>query len=98
MRWRIKFMILGLGSLFAVQIYAYSQVLLFAFMNISTRIIVSSSIIVADSLIISSLIRHRLLNVDIYVSRTVLYNSITVLIIGGYLLTVGVIAKAINHL
>jgi putative PEP-CTERM system histidine kinase len=98
MRWRIKFMILGLGSLFAVQIYAYSQALLFSFMNTSTRIIVSSAIIVADSLIIGSLIRHRLLNVDIYISRTVLYNSITVLIIGGYLLTVGVIAKVINHL
>jgi len=98
MRWRIKFMILGLGSLFAVQIYAYSQALLFSFMNVSTRIIVSSAIIVADSLILSSLIRHRLLNVDIYISRTVLYNSITVLIIGGYLLTVGVIAKVINHL
>jgi putative PEP-CTERM system histidine kinase len=98
MRWQIKFMILGLGSLFAVQIYAYSQALLFSFMNNATRIIVSSAIIVADSLIIISLIRHRLLNVDIYISRTVLYNSITVLIIGGYLLTVGVIAKVINHL
>lgn len=97
MRWRIKFIILGLGSLFTAQIYAHSQVLLFSSTNISTRLIVSSAVVVADALIIGSLIRHRLLNVDIYLSRTVLYNSITVLIIGGYLLTVGVLAKVINH-
>ena len=90
-------MILGLGSLFAAQIYAHSQVLLFSSINISTKLIVSSAIFVADALIIGSLIRHRLLNVNIYLSRTVLYNSITVLIIGGYLLTVGALAKVINH-
>jgi putative PEP-CTERM system histidine kinase len=97
MRWQIKFMLLGLGSLFAVQIYTSSQALLFSSVTAALEAVNSSAVLVADILIIISLIRHRLLNVTIYFSRTALYNSITVMVVGIYLLAVGVLAKVIDY-
>jgi putative PEP-CTERM system histidine kinase len=97
LRWQVKFMILGLGSLFAVQIYTSSQILLFFSKTAALGSVDSAGVIVADALIICSLMRHRLLNVNIYLSRTALYNSITILIVGIYLLTVGVLAKTIDY-
>lgn len=98
MRWQIKFMLLGLGSIFAVQIYLSSQVLLFASMTSTLKAIYSCGLFVGNLLIAVSLARHRLFNVDIYLSRTVLYNSMTVLVVGIYLLAIGALAKAINYL
>jgi hypothetical protein len=48
MRWQIKFMLLGLGSLFAAQIYTDSQVLLFSFTNRRLNVFTSWSVIVAN--------------------------------------------------
>ncbi len=98
MRWRIKFMLLGLGGLFAVRIYTASQTLLFASVDTGLEVINNGALIVADSLIIFSLIRARFLDADVYLSQGFLYNSITILVIGVYLLAVGLLTKAINSL
>jgi putative PEP-CTERM system histidine kinase len=97
-RWQIKFMLLGLGSLFAAQIYTDSQVLLFSSTNMRLNVFTSWAVIVANGLMIGSLIRHPFLSVDIYLSRTILHNSLTVLLVGGYLFTVGALAKVIKYL
>jgi putative PEP-CTERM system histidine kinase len=96
-RWQIKFMVLGLGSLFAVQIYTISQTLLFSSVNLSIDRVHSYTVIMAGILIALSLSRNRFLDVEIYLSRAFLYNSITIVIIGIYLLVVGVLAKAIGY-
>lgn len=95
-RWRIKFMILGLVALFAMQIYTISQTLLFSSVNLALLPLNASATIVADLLILVALMRHRFLNVDIYISRSVLYNSLTVLVVGSYLLAVGLLAATIH--
>lgn len=96
-RWQIKFMLLGIGGLFAVQIYTVSHTLLFSSINWGMELINSFAVFVANILILLSLLRNRFLNVDIYFSRTLLYNSITVVVVGAYLLTVGILAKAIGY-
>ena len=96
-RWRIKFMVLGLGCLFAVRIYTDSQTLLFSSPHLTIQSINSSAIILADLLIIVSLIRNRLWYADIYLSQAFLYNSLTVLVSGVYLLAVGVLAKVLSY-
>lgn len=96
-RWQVKFMLLGIGGLFAVQIYTVSHTLLFLSINSGMESINSFAVLVANILIVLSLIRNRFLNVDIYFSRTVLYNSITVVVVGVYLLAVGILAKAIGY-
>jgi hypothetical protein len=90
-------MILGLVGLFAVRIFTASQALLFHSVNSSIELFNAIVIIIANVLIIISLIRSRLLHVDIYFSETVIYGSFTVLIGGIYLITVGILAKIVNY-
>jgi len=96
-RWQIKFMVLGLGGLFAAHIYTSSQILLFSSLNIAVESIISYAIIVVGILMGLSWARSRLLNVEIYLSRGMLYNSVTVLFAGTYLLVVGVLSKAVGY-
>jgi putative PEP-CTERM system histidine kinase len=97
-RWQIKFMILGLGGIFAARIYTGSQVLLFHSIDIRLETINTGTLFFGNFLIVLALLRFRLLNVEIYLSQSVLYNSITVLIIGIYLIAIGVLAKIASFL
>jgi len=96
-QWRIKFMVLGVGALFAAHIYTSSQILLFSSFNIAVESINSYAIIVVGILIGLSWARSHLQNVEIYLSQGMLYNSLTVLFAGIYLLVVGVAAKAVRY-
>ena len=97
-RWQIKFMILGLGGIFAVRIFTTSQVLLFRYIEMPLEVINLGTLILGGALIVGSLLRLRLLNVDIYLSDSLIYNSITVVIIGIYLILVGILAKVAIYL
>ncbi len=97
MRWRIKFMLLGVGCLFAGYIYTHSQILLFSAVTSAAKTFIAAAVILADVLILMSLRRHHGHKVEIELSRTALYNSITVFVVGIYLLAAGVLAKAIGH-
>ena len=97
-RWQIKFMILGLGCIFAVRIYTTSQALLFNSLELSLEVLNVGTLIIAGVLITWSLFRLRILNVDIYLSPSAIYNSITVLIVGIYLIVVGILAKVVTYL
>jgi len=100
MRWQIKYMVLGVGSIFGIRIYTSSQTILFHSLNTNLSIIIINAgvLILASALIFRSLIRVRSLNLDFYLSHTFLYNSFTVLIVGIYLLAVGVLVKLIHYL
>ena len=96
MLWQIKFIILGLFGLFAARIYVCSQAILYSSLNTSLESVNAGAIIVADVFIIISLIRSRLADVNIYLSQAMISNSLTFLIIGIYLLAVGILAGFIN--
>jgi putative PEP-CTERM system histidine kinase len=95
-RRQIKFMVLGIGSVFAVQIYTCSQALLFSAVNPHIETLNIYATLVAALLAVVALVRGRLGHVQLYLSRTALYNSITVFMVGLYLLAVGSMAKAIT--
>ncbi len=97
-RWQVKFMVLGLGGIFAVRVYTSSQTLLFQSLTMTLEEINAGTLILANSLIVWSLIRSRFLNVDVYLSDSMIYNSITVVIIGVYLVLVGILAKVAIYL
>ena len=96
-RWQIKFMIFGLAAVFGVRIFTTSQALLFHSVNASIELFHSIFITLGNLLIVFSLNRLRLLNIDIYLSETMLFRSLTALIAGIYLLTVGILAKLISY-
>jgi putative PEP-CTERM system histidine kinase len=98
MRWRIKFMLLGLSALFAVRIYASSEALLFHSVDLSLIDLNSGALLLAAALIPSSFVRAKNFDLDVHPSHSVLQGSLTVLLVGIYLLVVGLLAKVVAHL
>jgi putative PEP-CTERM system histidine kinase len=97
MRWRIKFMILGLGVLFAVRAYTGSETLLFRAVDLSLQPVDAGALFVGCLLILRSLLREGHFDLDVYPSHSVLQNSLTVLLAGIYLLIMGVFAKLVTY-
>ena len=96
-RWQIKYIIFGVGSILVFFIYLSSQALLFSTLEIQLFLSLSAVILISVSMMAFFIIRHRLLDVDIFISRYVVYNSLTVLIVGLYLLSAGLLAKGIRY-
>jgi putative PEP-CTERM system histidine kinase len=97
MRWRIKFVMLGLGLLFAVRIYTSSQALLYSATNPNLEFFNAGALLLACLLITVSTIRAGLFNADIYPSPTVITHSLTVLLAGVYLVTIGLLADVVAY-
>lgn len=93
MRWRIKFMILGLGLLFVVRSYTASQVLLFKSVSLSLQTVNSIGLLLACALIARTLLRTGHFEIGIYASQSLLQSSFTILLAGVYLVILGVAAK-----
>src|SRR5262249_13508088 len=79
MRWRIKFLVLGLGIVFGARIYTGSQALLFPDYSSSQLSIETMALLVGCALIAVAYIRTGLSEIDVYPSRAVLHTSVTVL-------------------
>lgn len=88
-RLQIKYMIIGTGTIFSLEIYRAGQVLLFSVIGIHLFPIHSTILMIANTVILFAVVRHRLLNVNIFVSRYVAYKSATLFAVGVYLATVG---------
>jgi len=98
MRWRIKFMVLGLGVIFAGQAYTTSQIMLYRAIDLTSPIVNSVALILGGLLIVRSLFREGNFETDVFLSHSVLQNSLTVFVAGIYLLLVGAVAKLFTFL
>lgn len=96
LRWRIKYVVLGLCLLFAMRLYTSSQELLYRTTTEELGAIDSVSLALACCLIGFSFLRSGAFNVDVYPSHAVLRNTITIMMAGGYLFVVGVIAMVVK--
>ncbi len=92
MRWQSKFMFLGIGSIFGVHLFTDSQTILFNGVNTGLLTVNLGALLVANLLSLQSFFRGRPLNVSVRLSHQFLYNSFTLLIVGIYFISVGVIA------
>jgi hypothetical protein len=66
-RWKIKFLLLGVGSVLVFQIYAHGQYLLFPAAEQDFTAVQSTVLFLACLLIAFSLARHQLMDVDVFV-------------------------------
>ena len=98
MRWRIKFLILGLGAIFGVGIYTQSQALLFPGYNPEWTHLETAALLIGCTLMAVGYLRSGFAESDVYPSRTVLHRSLTVLLVGAYLFAIGVLAQVVAFL
>jgi len=97
MRWRIKFLLFGVGLIFVVRIYTSVQALLFRSVVPAYGSVDSAAVLVGGILVLVSLFRARSTEIEIYPSQAVLQNSLTVLLAGIYLLVVGFFARVVTY-
>ena len=96
-RWRIKFVVLGLLVIFGGQLYVRSQTVLFSVYNPALGGVESSALLIGSLLLVVAYARTGLAEAEVYPSRAVLRSSFTVLILGGYLFIVGVLAQLVRR-
>jgi putative PEP-CTERM system histidine kinase len=95
MRWRIKFVVLGLAVIFAGRIYTLSQDLLFSQYDLRLTVIETAALLVGCAIIVIAYIRNGIAEIDVYPSRSVLQGTVTILLAGGYLFVIGLLAQLI---
>jgi putative PEP-CTERM system histidine kinase len=94
MRWRIKFVLLGVGVMFLARIYTGNQALLFRGFASTLDMVNSIGTLLAGVLLGWGAVRARNAQTEVYPSLAVLHGSVTVALVGAYLLVVGILAKA----
>lgn len=96
-KWKIKYIIIGVGAILVYFIYLASQSLLFNTISILLYPITSIAIIIVTAMMAIFIIKHRVMDADVFISRYIVYNSLAITIIGIYLFLVGIIASGINY-
>jgi len=96
-RWQVKYAILGLGSIFASFIFVIGQRLLYFTIQLDLTVAHSVIILISLALILFASVRHRLMEVDIFISRYAIYSSLTVLFAGAYFLALGLLGELARH-
>jgi len=97
-RWRIKFMLMGVSVLFLVRLFTTSQTLLFRRIDPTLDILHAGALFVGGLLILRSLFRTGHFGMDVHPSHSVLQGSVTILLVGIYLVLVGGLARVVAYL
>ena len=96
-RWQTKFMFLGIGSIFGIRLFTDSQVVLFNGVDTGLYLVDLGALLIANFFIFRSLFRGKPLNVSLQLSHQFLYTSFTILIVGAYFISLGMIAWISLH-
>jgi len=94
--WKIKFELLGLSTIVTVQVFYYSQALLYRSLTMSYLPVRSFLYLVAAALIAYSLACRRG-NVHIQVSRKAAFKSVVVVAVGIYLMLLILLGEGMQH-
>jgi putative PEP-CTERM system histidine kinase len=97
MRWRIKFVVLGLAVIFSARLYVRSQALLFSAYDVHWSGVESSALLIGCIFLVVAYVRTGFAEIDVYPSRAFLRSSLTVLIAGSYLFIVGILANVVRR-
>ncbi len=97
-RWEIKYMILGAGGILSINIFYYSHALLYRSINMYLAPVRTGIVLISILLIGFSLLRHKAMDIEFTVSRKVFYRSLSLIIVGIYLLGLGLIGEGMRYL
>lgn len=97
-RWQIKYALIGIGGIFAVNIFYYSHALLYRSINMNLLPVRTGVVLISVILILFSLLRHRFMEVEVTISRRIFFRSMSLIIVGLYLLGLGLIGEGMRYL
>jgi putative PEP-CTERM system histidine kinase len=96
-RWNIKYMIIGIGGIMAMNIFYYSHSLLYRSLNMNFMPVRTGVFLFLNLVIGFSILRHKVMDVDIVVSRKIVYRSIALFVVGSYLLGLALIGEGLRY-
>jgi putative PEP-CTERM system histidine kinase len=96
-RWGIKFLCLGLGSMFAYELFMYAEALLFN--QLDANLWQARGIIYAlvMPLIAVSVARNPVWSLDVFISKNAAVHTVTLLVAGSYLLVMAAAGYYIRY-
>jgi hypothetical protein len=97
-RWQIKYLVVGVSGILGFHIFVLSDMLLANALHPHYLPAQSTAALLGFGLIGFGLVRHRLLEVNVFVSRHVVYRSLTVGAVGAYLIAMGIAGWVMRHL
>ncbi len=97
-RWKIKYLIFGLAFILLSQVYILSQRLLYNTLSLSDNNVGSAVVLIAVPLMIYSVVRNGVVDGEIYLSRKIIFSSISLIAIGIYILVVALTAEVLKLL
>jgi putative PEP-CTERM system histidine kinase len=95
-RWKIKFELIGLGTILTVLIFYYSQALLYRTLNMN-YLQLRSFIYLVASLLMAYPLMFRRGKVRIQVSRQVAFKSVVLFAVGIYLVLIGLLGEGMQY-
>lgn len=96
-RWKIKYLIIGMGVVSAFYLYTASHTLFYRFIDPALMPVKGTVILLACVLMGLSLVRNRLLDINVVVSRYIIYNSVSLFVVAAYLLAMGIVGEGIKR-
>ena len=97
MRWRMKFVVLAVVTILGARLYVRSQVMLFSAPDIALWGVESGALLIGCAFLALAYARTGWQEIAVYPSSAVLRSSLTILIVGGYLFSVGVLAQVVRR-
>lgn len=97
MRWKIKFMLYGMGTLFAARFFTSSQIILAQEIDPALETINAVALFACCLLVGRSVFRRGSFEIDLYPSQSIISGSLVISLAGGYLIVVGILSKVIEH-
>jgi hypothetical protein len=97
MRWRIKLVIVALAVVFGARLYVRIQAILFSAPDITQWNVESGALLIGCVLLTIAYARTRWAESDVYPSLVLLRSSLTVIVVGGYLFVVGILAQLVQR-
>lgn len=96
-RWGIKFFLLAIFGVAFFYIFLISFMLLYKIIRVEYFVAEAMIVLISGLLIIFSLVRYRLMDTDVFISRQVVYNSFVLFVVGTYLITIAILGYLIKY-
>ncbi len=96
-RWQIKYMMLGVGGILALNIFYYSHALLYRSIDMSLLPVRICFFLFCIGFISYSILKRRFMDVEISVSRGVFYRTLSIFVVGFYLLGLGLVGEGMRY-
>lgn len=96
-RWKVKYAVVGAAGLLGMFIYYYSQSILYRSIDMNLAEVRNAVFLISTVLLAAAFVRQQFLDVDVFVSRRMVFRSASLLVVGIYFIFLGIIGEGMRY-